>query len=222
MLERNLSSLLLEAITQYNFPFVTFEFVTNKEIQHESMFGVEATIKQLLLSNNPELVKDGLSNILYWGYSRTGYRRNRIEKFRSQVSDSQLTQAGSLFLQMSGVGIRQIAGLDLPEFSFLSFLSKIRMFLNPADYVVLDIQILKLRQQPRLTVLSKIAWTEKSSIRATKNNESVYEQWCKLCGRIAREEFSNINLRAVDIERGIFHLVQTKRASLAAEILATA
>ena len=80
-----------------------------------------------------------------------------------------------------GVGVRNIAGLKLPQFSGFSFVSKVRMFLDPNNFVVMDIQIMKLREAGLPTILYKVVHNDKETIRVTETNESAYEQWCGLC-----------------------------------------
>ncbi len=79
--------------------------------------------------------------------------------------------------------------------------------------------MLKLREQDQRSIFHEVAWKKGAAIRITQKNEIVYEQWCEMCRRAAKGEFGETNTRAVDIERGIFHLIQTGRASLAAEIV---
>jgi hypothetical protein len=78
------------------------------------------------------------SAILYWDYARTGYGDTRVQRFRREVDERGLHRASELFQNINGPAVKEIAGLKLPEFVGLSFISKVRMFLNPADYVVLD------------------------------------------------------------------------------------
>ena len=218
-LSSTLRTELWQAIQDYDFPFVTFDFMEKREIRHVSMRQVEACIWHQLHGGTSELVKDGLSNVLYWGYARTGFRWKRITDFRSKVTEQQLSDTTRLLRQFNGTGVRQLAKLGLLQFSGLSFLSKVRMFLDPANYVILDIQLLKLREQQPRTILHEVVWREGTSIRVTKKNEAVYEQWSALCRRAATDEFHDKGIRAVDIERGVFHLIQTGRAKLAADIV---
>lgn len=119
-----------EAINEYDFPRKNYDFVKEKEIIYPSMRQLEASIQENLTSGDIILVQNGLSNILYWGYYRTGYRDTRVNNFRSKVDQQQLVYAAKIFQNLSGTGIRTIKNLKLPEFSNLSFISKIRMFLD--------------------------------------------------------------------------------------------
>ena len=56
------------------------------------------------------------------------------------------------FSQLVGVpaipSMQEIKNLKMPQFSGMSFISKVLMFLNPANFCVLDQQIARLRNQP--------------------------------------------------------------------------
>ena len=49
------------------------------------MLDVEKYIGKLLLQEDPVDVRDGLSNILYWGYARQGRRHSKVSAFRSTM-----------------------------------------------------------------------------------------------------------------------------------------
>lgn len=217
-LDDPLIRVLEQAIQDYDFPCVTFDFASQRELENPTMREVETEIRSQLLAESIEAVKDGLSNVLYWGYARTGYGPTRVKRFRDNVWDAELARAGEVFREMSGPGVRQIARLHLPEFSGLSFTSKVRMFLDPINYVVLDLKLANLEVDSHTHILHQIH-AYSSTIRVTKHNEAVYEQWSQLCRRIAIEYFSYAALRAVDVERGIFHLVQAGSGREAAKIL---
>ena len=66
------ASALCAAIREYDFPTVTCDFdAGEKEIRHADMGGVEDRIRGLLISSSRKQVKDGLSNVLYWGYANS-------------------------------------------------------------------------------------------------------------------------------------------------------
>lgn len=207
------------AIVGYDFPRVTFDFKTEKEIRHAAMQGVEVFIRNLLIADDSEKIKDGFANVLYWGYARTGYRWRRIQDFRDRVTNQQLLQAKAILQSISGSALRQIANLHLPQFSGVSFISKTRMFLDPENYVVLDTQLLKLRNSARANIFHTVRWNG-GTIRPSRKNQACYEQWCYKCKRIAKDMVET-DYRAVDVERGIFYLVQSDRLDLAAEIITT-
>jgi hypothetical protein len=214
---------LTEAIKAYDFPRVTYDFRNSIERQHDSMRGVEECVCGSLLSDDAELVKDGLSNVLYWGYARMGKRWVRVDNFRRGVTTSKLLEAQKLFRQLKGPGLIQIKKLGLPEFGGLSFVSKVRMFLDPVNYVTLDLQLMKLHSQKQPTIFRHISLRpDATTIPITRANERFYERWCCFCRRTAKTYFSDANIRAVEIERAVYNLVSTNRAGVAAEILANA
>lgn len=91
-----------------------------------------------------------------------------------------LSRAGRTLRELRHSGVREIAKLRLPQFSGLSFVSKVRTFLDPINHVVLDIQLLKLRNQERPNVLHEVAYKEDTSIQMTKrikpsaNNDAAF------------------------------------------------
>jgi hypothetical protein len=212
-----------EAIHNYDFPCVIFDFLGGQERQLTSMLEVETVIRSQLVAGDVTSVRDGLSNVLYWGYARTGFRNTRVRKFRREVDEQGLYDASELFRTIHGPAVKKIKELKLPEFAGLSFVSKVRMFLDPADYVVLDLQLLKLREQPVNTVFREIiAPNNPTTIRITRHNESIYEHWSRQCRHIAARYFAENRFRAVDIERGIFQMMGAGQARIAAGILSDA
>lgn len=224
-LDTRLRDALVAAIDAYDFPCVTHDFSTNIEIEHHSMRSIEEEIRSCLLSDNIEIVKNGLSNVLYWGYYRMGTRDFRVNKFQEKVTNGQLLEAQRLFARLEGPGVVQIKKLCLPQFSGLSFISKVRMFLDPSNYVVLDLKLMRLIKEIQQMIFHDVTFrlrTNATTIPVTRTTEKFYERWCDLCRRITRENFDGTELRAVDIERAIFYLAGTNQSELAAEILTSA
>jgi len=211
--------ILIEAINAYDFPKKTYDFINKKEIKYTSMRQLEASIQENLTSGDIILVQDGLSNILYWGYYRTGYRDTRVNNFRSKVDQQQLIYATKIFQNLSETGIRIIKNLKLPEFSNLSFISKIRMFLDPKQYVILDRKLMKLAKTNTITLFHDVK-EYPTSIPCSLENERIYQNWCNICKIASKKYFQNEELFAVDIERGIFHLIENNQSEIAANIIA--
>ena len=183
------------------------------------MKSVEKFIRNNLTSGNVYLVKNGLSNVIYWGFAKVGYRNKRVGIFRNQVTHRQLHDATLLFADIRGDGLKKIKRIGFPQFSGMSFISKVRMFLDPINYVILDQQILKMNDVPAQMVLKDIAFGKKETqLRISENNVRVYIDWCKKCVDISDSYFDG-KYRAVDIERGFFTLIQSGWVELAAEIL---
>ena len=88
---------LCDAVEAYDYPVVTYDFQNGREVCHENMCQVEEKIQTQLLSEDPEEVRNGLSNVIYWGYASqrsegkgpcdgyvpmTGRQKDRIPKFQ--------------------------------------------------------------------------------------------------------------------------------------------
>ncbi len=213
---------LNEAIKKYSFPCVCYDFQKDRPINFPSMREAEEFIREDLKSGDRSCVKNGLSNVLYWGFAQVGYRDERVRRFRNQITPGKLNDAANLFKEIRGNALKEIWQIKLPQFSGMSFISKVRMFLNPSSYVILDQQILKMNNTPFETLLNKIKFGEKETqIRISKDNIAVYQKWCDKCNYISNAIFNGI-YRAVDIERGFFTLIQKDKAALAAKILSKA
>lgn len=211
--------ILADAINNYDFPKRTYNFQSGKEVSHPSMRQLETSIRDKLTSCDAIDVEDGLSNILYWGYYRIGYRDVRVNKFRSKVKKQQLIHASKVFQNLSGPGIRIIKNLNLPEFSGISFISKVRMFLDPHQYAILDQKLMRLAKFEPVTLFYHIK-VYPTSIPCTINNERVYQNWCDICSKASELYFQEQEFIAVDIERGIFHLIENGQEKIAANIIA--
>jgi len=99
----------------------------------------------------------------------------------------------------------------------MSFVSKIRMFLDPANSATPDWQIMKINDADRGTILSRFR-LQPTQIPINVQNAQAYEDWCHKMRESSRQYFDN-RRRAVDIERGLFQLVQSGRVAVAAQIL---
>jgi hypothetical protein len=218
-LHQNEIDILKNSIKEYSFPCVCYDFQNNIPLRFINMNEVEEFIVKDLKSGNTSDVKNGLSNVLYWGFAQIGYRDKRVGIFRNQVTQSQLLDAASLFKEIRGNSLQEIRRIDLPQFSGMSFISKIRMFLDPKRYVILDQQILKMNKEPFKILLNKIKFGEKETqIRISKENSIVYQEWSDKCYSISNSIFNGA-YRAVDVERGFFTLIQNSKVALAAKIL---
>lgn len=213
---------LEKAIKGYDFPCVYYDYLDNQRVEHSNMRPVEEYLKKSLTSGNSELVNNGLSNVLYWGYARVGYREKRIRIFRNQVTKGQLDDAALLFADIREDCLKEIKRIRLPQFSGMSFITKIRMFLDPTNYVVLDRQIIKMKGKQLNNLLDNITFgNRETQIRITKNNVDIYVNWCNKCKEISHSYFGD-KYRAVDIERGFFKLIESGRVEEAAKILSNA
>jgi len=202
---------ITNAITSFDFPSIVYDFKHEKELVFQTIQEVEAHIRNSLTSNDPVQVKDGLSNIVYWGESRSGYRSFRVGDFRRRVTAHQLDNATGLFPTLEGTSLREIKKIGLPRFSNMTFVSKIRMFLDPSNYVVLDLKLMKLGNTTPQNIFSRMNRQE-THMPLTTHNESCYEEWCTIC-RCAGSQYWDPPKRAVDVERGIYQLVDESHGS---------
>ena len=224
------SALLCRTVQAYSFPVITFDFVEDRECRHSDMRGVEKHVRELLCSGDPWAVRDGLSNVLYWGWAQApGLRDFKVAAFRKKLQPGDRRLAGFKKLvrsmpESATDRLRALKRLKLPQFSQMSFTTKILMFLDPNSYPVLDLKLAKANAQhggfPPLQDL-KFA----TSIPITVKNGTCYERWACWCRSIA----ARVNkapgspcrdLRAVDVERALFVLADSERMDEARLLLA--
>jgi len=205
---------------EYDFPCRLFDFETESEISFTNYRDLENHLRMLLFSPQLQKVKDGLSNVLYWGFYRIGYGKIRLKSFRDNISKSQLETFSDLIRsdRFDAINIKKIG---MPQFSGFSFVSKILMFSNPLKYVVLDKKIMELRDSNNLeNPLSNIPYTKNDSgIRITQKSQKYYLKWCNLCIFIASQNTSE--KIAADIERELFKMVETNRISEGRQIISS-
>lgn len=207
-----------EAIARYKFPTVYFDFAANIQVEAPDIRVVEAAIGGMLVSHVAERVRDGLANVIYWGYAQIGYRDVRVARFRDGVTSNDLSRFQALVA--AGVpSLSQIKALKIPEYSGISFISKVLAFLDPAQYCVLDQQLARLGAGHGRSALHGLS--RGTRIEVTAHNEGVYDAWRAECSRISAQYFGGRH-RVVDVERGFFQLVQTKQLQLAQQIYAAA
>ena len=208
------AALLCEAIRDYNFPAVTYDFTEEKELHHDSMLAVEQYIGALLRSKDLSAVKDGLSNVLYWGYAQQPGRRDfKVSDFRKTIPDPERDPKLDQFAQLirSGrPGLVNIKKRQLCQFSQISFVSKILMVLDPTRYPVLDLKIANAFAKSSFLPLQNLTFAQ-GGIRITERNATAYDTWACWCRDIA----TVVNeapvspcrgVRAVDVERALFTL----------------
>ena len=209
-----------EALHCYSYPPVTFDFRNEQEHRHEDMRGVERRIGKLLRSDDLRDVRDGLSCVLYWGFAQQGVRDHRVNKFRGLVestADERLARFRESVHHMSRTPpsaaefLVALGQLQLPQFTQMSFTTKILMFLDPDSYPVLDLTIAKAyANRPDFPPLQGLT-IRKTSIPITAGNPTCYEHFACWVQRIAARVNGTSgsprhDLRAVDVERALFTL----------------
>ena len=130
---RDYAALLCRAVGSYEFPAVTCGFEQDgievaEASCRESMAIVEKHIGKLLRSQNPHDVRNGLSNVIYWGWARhPGLARAKVRMFRDVVSNAnnQLSQFAQLVRGRDAPSLFAIKRLKIPYFSQMSFTTKV-------------------------------------------------------------------------------------------------
>jgi hypothetical protein len=202
---------LHDAIGGYAFPAMYYDFRQDREIRANAMAEVEQVISGQLHSAHPEDVRHGLANILYWGYANVGYRDVRVDDLNDNITIGQIKDFQALLANDRTPTMAEIKTIHIPQYSGMSFLSKVLMFLNPMEYCVLDKQISRLRTANSPKVLNQLSFGPKETqIRISSHNEAVYDCWRRECLAVSVTYFGN-EFRVVDIERGFFCLIQQGR-----------
>jgi len=116
-------------------------------------------------------LKDGLSGIFYWGHYRAGFRDHRVTKFRTIVADMDLQSANEAIRVLDGTGLTSLKQLALPQFSNMAFITKLRTFLDPERYCVLDSKI------ANLTPLAIRLKRQRTYIPINAQNDRAYRWW---------------------------------------------
>jgi len=203
------------AITNYGFPAVYFDFALNAPVAAANMAAVEAHIHNQLTSANQQSVLHGLANILYWGYAQIGYRNVRVNNFLVDANAAHALAFQNLLVGGVAPTLRQIKGIHMPQFSGISFISKILAFLDPVNHCVLDQQLARIANGGGARALNQLV--QGQQLRVTANNQTAYDAWRNECAAISNAYFQGA-YRVIDIERGFFHLVQTGQLQLAQTI----
>ena len=128
-------------------------------------------------------------------------------------------------------GMKELQRLGLPEFSAMSFVSKVLMFMCPDRYAVLDLSIARFaHRQPAqsldlpsgLSTLLNLK-LDLTKIPLTGRNRRVYQEWSGWCCEIADAVNAvvppGVNLRAVDVERAIFWCIDRESETEARRLL---
>lgn len=221
-----------DAVGRFRFPTVTFDFRKEHEILHKDMRGAERYVGTLLCSDELRDVRDGLSCVLYWGFARLPLRDRRVSNFRYRVAsntDERLAQFSAFVRNMSTTPssaadrLLELRRLQLPQFSQMSFATKILMFLDPERYPVLDLRLAKMyAKRPYFPPLQELRY--RTSIPMTALNRTCYEEFADWARRTAARVNGisgslRRDLRAVDIERALFVLAEAQQVDEARILL---
>ncbi|GAB3367993.1 MULTISPECIES: hypothetical protein [Giesbergeria] len=203
---------LENAIKSYSFPLDYYCF-SHRTIKTAPNISTLETIICTQLKTTPS---NGLANVIFWGHSGSiGIRKIRFARFNTLINPVLTSKFSHLLTTNTAPSIVAIKNLGLPEYSGISFISKILMFLDPKNYSVLDLQLSKLHTvRGRALSLLKINTTQ---IPSTKSNESVYNKWRQECLYISNTYYTGI-YRAADVERGLFQLIRSGNLATAIQI----
>lgn len=206
---------LRAAMDAYNFSATYYDFAQQTERVVPGMPEVERYIHRLLMSDVVLDVENGLANIVFWGNANAGYQMHRVMKFKNGVTPLQVQAFQALVQQSPVPSLQAIKKLGMPQFSGISFISKITAFLNPAHCGVLDLLIASMRREGGPKALNTLRFH--SAISPTMLNCAAYDGWCAECSSISQHYFDGAR-RAVDVERGFFYLIQNGQLEAARAI----
>lgn len=206
------------AVSAYDFPLLYWDFENDTRAAAASIGDLEDLIRGQLISTDPEMVKRGLANVVYWGNATAGYGSVRMTRFLTGITTGQLVRFQALVAQGAAT-VKEIRRLRMPQFSGISFISKVIMFLDPVHQCVLDLQIRKLAAADGVGAIANIK--NGTQIYVTQKNCAAYAAWCQECVNIGERYFDG-DYRAADIERGFFHLIRSGHLNDARKIYADA
>ena len=222
-------TLVAEARSSFSFPADSFDFHSNQKHVDGGMRGVEDRIGAALRSGDRARVRDGLSNVLYWGYARQGRCDYKVQGFRKKVEstdDPRLARFLAFAVSRPDSPAERLLALKklaIPEFGQVSFATKVLMFLDPDNFPVLDLKIARTARRPEFPPLRDLRIY--TSIPITKSNASCYGRWAYWCQNVAvrlngaHGAGAAHDLRAVDIERAVFALIDCGRTDDARSLL---
>lgn len=208
------SQILKDAIKAYCYPCRYFDFEQNSPRECRTIKDIEDIFLQQLSSNDPVIVKNGLANVIFWGFANAGFQMYRFNIFTDRVTRDQVGQFIGL-RDREELAPRALSRIELPQLSGMAFISKVLMFTNPKKFCVLDSKISKLRGVND-TALNLLNYTG-TSIRVTYHNQEIYQAWCRECAAIGMQYFKPA-VRAADVERGFFELINSAQEEKGREV----
>ena len=210
---------LEDSINSYSFPLVYYDFDKQSKMVEKSMRCLEDRFRGMLNSNHNDQLRDGLANVVYWGNANAGYQMYRMQNFVNRVSVDHLEKFKVLIQAGEVPTLKEIGKIKMPQFSGVSFVSKVVAFLDPVNYCVLDLLLSKLSSAGSGNAISRLVVG--NQIRITAVNCKAYTEWCGECAAINNEYYDG-RYRVVDIERGFFNLVQKGDLTQAMELYRSA
>lgn len=202
---------LQKSIRGYSFPAIYYDFASDVQRNAGNMRCLETIIHNMLTSRKQQQVKYGLANIIYWGNANAGYKEYRTCQFLNNVTAAQLHKFQIIVANRKMLDLQAIKKIGMPQYSGISFISKILMFLDPEQYCVLDLRIAKLANPSGTKAICNLK-NYATQLLVITHNCKIYDQWCNECQKISNQYYSG-KYRVVDIERGFFDLIQKKGLS---------
>jgi hypothetical protein len=180
---------------------------------------LEDELRLQLLSKDPEQLRDGLANVLYWLYQLDGAGQDGIWAFRAGARRWALVEALRLLDGLEGPGLVRLEGLKLPGFRDLRSLSALRMFLDPRRYACLSTAHLGLAAEPGHSVIHEFAAARATDLFQPRH-EVHYQRWCRICGRLAAALPPEEDWRCADVERALGSLAALGEGETALRLIA--
>lgn len=192
---------------------------------------------------DPETIREAIAGVTWWGWSRTPLAHTRTNRFLARTPVSAILQFRDRPRPLHrGERLRVIRDCGLNQYSQISFISKLVTFDDPAHCGVLDKKIAGLRAHiadaghPLRRLVTQGSGDQLTSIPVNGNNMGCYEDYCARLVTIASSPLLVAALRergwtrwagsvagrvmAADVERGLFHCIDSGQPDLAAAILA--
>jgi hypothetical protein len=221
---------------------VGYDLTSQAPNDYGSFRALESAIHADLTDMDPARVHQGVVNVFVWGMEG-GDRRFLSKSLETLVRyrrEDKYTLAGVIFrlLDREIVDIPHlhiIKGLQLPGYSDMSFVSKLRMFLSPRRFTTMDLMLLnRLRNQGDAPTGRNLLDSfhcdpdsnglHETSIKIDDQNEEAYRRWSLFCRRVAENEFGGHQIHgrevwAADIERALYRMARSGQGQEARNIL---
>ncbi len=195
---------LARALRQVVLPRNLCRFADSSLIRPASHTELETQLAAWLRAKDPDLLQEGLTNVLYWRHQLEGAGQDDIYDFRAGLRRWSLVDALRLIDWLDGPGLVSLEHLGLPVFRDIFTLSTLRMLLDPGRYTCLRPVHLQVAALPGRSVLHDFR-SEGGHWPVSLLNETCYERWNQLC-RLLGGEFEPA-WRAADVERALGRLI---------------
>lgn len=207
------------ALRQARRPLHVCRFADGSLLRAADPEDVTSQVGEWLRAKDPDLVLEGLSNVLYWRFQLEGQGQEDVYDFRAAVRRWSLVETLRLVDGLRGPGLVSLANLGLPVFRDLFRLSALRMLLDPGGYTCLRPLHLTLRALPGRTVFHDIR-PDGAHWPPSLLNEACYERWNRICRRLAAQ--FEPAWRASDMEQALSRMIEDGEGSLVLRLVQAA